>query len=242
MQNIFTVSKDKKIKIFEDAALALRDAKQPGTSTPLFNPSPTAVIVQNRWTATMTHVKTKKQEDDCTIGAPPQLHIVLQKMHAGLCDKKKKAAQKETEANARRERSKSAEQRATARPMPTRSEDSVSPVPTSHPPIPPFAPPPPPPPPPPTPPTPPDQLQTISDHLSSDPPHTCWSACKRVCPFGGPGPVDWCRQCNHFSRGGLYHCKRCQCLAKSAVRDTPFKFRLGGTCCAYLEIDMPCRC
>ena len=211
MQNIFAVSKEHKQKIFEGAALALRDVKQSGTSTPLFNPCPTAVIVQNRWNTTIQHVK--KHGETCTTDTPQQLHIVLQKMHAGLCDKQKKAAQKETEANDRRERSKVAEKRVTDRPISTRLEGSATPVPTSHPCIPAF-----------------------------EPPHTCWSACKRHCPFGGPGPVDWCRQCNYFSRGGLYHCKRCECLAKSAERDTPFKFRLGGTCCAYLDTDMPCRC
>jgi hypothetical protein len=77
--------------------------------------------------------------------------------------------------------------------------------------------------------------------------HKCWWSCKRACPWGGPGPEKWCKNCEHYSwhypclavLGGA--CQRCICLSKAAARETEFKHSLGGTCCAYLD-GTACEC
>ncbi len=50
---------------------------------------------------------------------------------------------------------------------------------------------------------PPDPPHTSTQPLPSDlytpHQHKCRWSCKRTCPWGGPGPEQWCKHCEHYS-------------------------------------------
>jgi hypothetical protein len=175
--------------------------------------------------------------------APDNLHELLQKITTTINSRAEETAtkrqRKQKLESERRKRQSLAVERVSER---SSAEDSGKhpQVSSSYSRPPPNPPPDPPPDPPDAPAQPPAPLHTPNDHK-------CWSACKRVCVWGGPGPEKWCRSCDHWSwhfpcpavMGGA--CQRCICLAKAAARDTKFKHSLGGTCCAYLD-GTACEC
>jgi hypothetical protein len=72
-------------------------------------------------------------------------------------------------------------------------------------------------------------------------PHICRRHCRHECDFGGPGPHNFCRECDIWSKRFNGECQHCVCLAKAQQRDTPHKHAVGGTCSAYMD-GTKCEC
>ena len=225
--------------VYKQVLQFLNDKCEPGTTIPLFNPPLNEGMVGRQWGKITKYLKENSGDHS---KAPDNLRELLLKIdntikkHAEeIAAKKKRKKKLETD---RRLRSRLAVERAGASKQ-TSTEESVlhaqvTPSCSSGRSSPPHDPP----------------------HTSHKPPpaalpaphqHKCWWSCKRACPWGGPGPEKWCKNCEHYSwhypcpavLGGA--CQRCICLSKAAARETEFKHSLGGTCCAYLD-GTACEC
>jgi len=211
----------------------IADKCEPGTETPLFNPPLNNKMVAKAWNTATDYVKTHEAP---FTSAPDTLRTVLQKIHARISAKAAAVLAVQKNKREKRERNILAEQRVGDRSPKKHAalDTAVTSLPT-RPPSPIHSPP-----------STPDSPKDVTP-----PTHNCLMNCKYECIYGGPGPANWCRTGNHYSLlfiGPLRQnttpstsCQRCACVRKAAVRETKFKNRLGGTCCAYLD-GTECQC
>jgi hypothetical protein len=211
----------------------IEDKCEPGTETPLFNPALNSKMVAKAWNTATAYVKTHEAPFS---SAPTTLRTVLQKIHALMSAKAAVVLAKEKRKTEKRERNILAEQRVGERTSSKKRafDNAVTPLPTP-------------------PPSPIHSPPSTPDPPVNVPPltHNCLMNCKDKCIYGGPGPSNWCRPGNHYSLlfiGPLCQnstpstsCQRCACVRKGTERETKFKKRLGGTCCAYLD-GTECQC